>query len=65
MGTHHYLPFRSLVGRSVGHVAVLGEWCRALVAWPAGAFNLNARDRWIGLLPEQHFRRPRLIANNA
>ena len=25
MDVHHYLPFRGLVGRSVRHVAVLGE----------------------------------------
>ena len=57
MGAHHYLPFRGLVGRSVRHVAVLGEHWLALVGWHAGAFKLRARDRWIGWLPEQQFRR--------
>ena len=65
MGAHHYLPFRGLVGRSVRHVAVLGELWLALVGWHAGAFKLKARDRWIGWLPEQQFRRLHLIANNA
>ena len=51
MGAHHYLPFRGLVGRSVRHVAVLGEHWLALVGWHAGAFKLRARDRWIGWLP--------------
>ena len=54
MGAHHYLPFRGLVGRS--DVAVLGELWVALVGWHA-AFKLKARDRWIGWLPEQQFRR--------
>ena len=55
MGAHHYLPFRGLVGRSVRHVAVLGEHWLALVGWHAGAFKLRARDRWIGWLPEQRY----------
>ena len=65
MAAHHYLPFRGLVGRSVRHVAVLGEHWLALVGWHAGAFKLKARDRWIGWLPEQQFRRLHLVANNA
>ena len=65
MGAHHYLPFRTLVGRSVRHVAVLGERWLALVGWQAGAFKLRPRDEWIGWLPEQQFRRLHLIANNS
>ena len=65
MAAHHYLPFRGLVGRSLRHVAVLGEHWLALIGWHAGAFKLKARDRWIGWLPEQQFRRLHLIANNA
>ena len=65
MGAHHYLPFRTLVGRSVRHVAVLGERWLALVGWQAGAFKLRARDEWIGWLPEQPFRRLHLVANNS
>ncbi len=41
MGAHHYLPFRTLVGRSMRHVAVLGERWLALVGWQAGAFKLR------------------------
>ena len=51
MAAHHYLAFRGLVGRSVRHVAVLGEHWLALIGWHAGAFKLQARDRWIGWLP--------------
>ena len=65
MGAHHYLPFRTLVGRSMRHVAVLGERWLALVGWQAGAFKLRARDEWIGWLPEQQFRRLHLVANNS
>ena len=65
MAAHHYLPFRGLVGRSVRHLAVLGEHWLALVGWHAGAFKLRARDCWIGWLPEQQFRRLHLIVNNA
>ena len=43
MAAHHYLPFRTLVGRSLRHVAVLGGRWLALVAWHAGAFKLRAR----------------------
>ena len=50
MSAHHYLPFRGLVGRSVHHVAVLGEHWLALIGWHAGAFKLKARDGWIGWL---------------
>ena len=44
---------------------MLGELWLALVGWHAGAFKLKARDRWVGWLPEQQFRRLHLIANNA
>ena len=61
---HHYLPFQGLVGCGLRHVAELdGQWV-ALVGWQAGAFKLKARDRWIGWIPEQQFRRLHLIANN-
>ena len=64
MAAHHYLPFRTLVGRSLRHVAVLGERWLALIGWHAGAFKLRPRDEWIGWLPEQQFRRLHLLANN-
>ena len=51
MSAHHYLPFRGLVGRSVRHVAVLGEHWLTLIGWHAGAFKLRARVRWLGWLP--------------
>ncbi len=61
---HHYLPFQGLVGCGLRHVAEFdGEWV-ALVGWQAGAFKLKARDRWIGWVPQQQFRRLHLIANN-
>ena len=61
---HHYLPFQGLVGRGLRQVAELdGQWV-ALVGWQAGAFKLKARDRWIGWIPQQQFRRLHLIANN-
>lgn len=65
MAEHHYLPYRTLFGRALRHVAEYdGEWL-ALVGWQVGAFKLGARDRWIGWLPAQQFRRLHLIANNA
>ena len=61
---HHYLPFQDLVGCGLRQVAELdGQWV-ALVGWQAGAFKLKARDRWIGWIPQQQFRRLHLIANN-
>ena len=51
MDARHYLAFRGLVGRSVRHVAVLGEHWLALIGWHAGAFKLQARDRRIARVP--------------
>ena len=57
-------PFRGLVGRSVRHVQ-----CSASTGWRSWVGtpvrSLRARDRWIGWLPEQQFRRLHLIATNA
>ncbi len=36
MAAHHYLPFRTLVGRSLRHVGVLGERWHAFIGWHAG-----------------------------
>ena len=58
-------PSGAWSGRSVRHVAVLGELWLALIGWHAGAFKRKARDGWIGWLPEQQFVRLHLIANNA
>ena len=54
-----YLPFRGLVGRGLRHVAVPDGRRLALIGWRTGAFELKARDEWIGWLPEQRFRRLR------
>ena len=62
---HHYLPFRSLFGKSLRHVAVRGETWLALLGWQAGAFKVGVRDAWIGWSREQQFSRLHLIANNA
>ena len=64
MSAHHHLPFRGLVGRGLRHVSVLDGRRRALIGGRAGAFELKARDEWIGWLPGQQFRRLHLIANN-
>ena len=64
MSVHHHLPFRRLVGRSLRHVAVLGEQWPALIGRHAGAFKLKPRDAWTGWLPEQQFRRLHLITDN-
>ena len=65
MAAHHYLPYHGLFGRALRHVAEWeGEWV-ALLGWQSGALKLSARDRWIGWLPAQQYRRLHLIANNA
>ena len=71
MAAHHYLSYRGLVrptaglfGRALRQVAEWGgEWV-ALLGWQAGVLKLSARDRWIGWLPTQQYRRLHLIANN-
>ena len=65
MNAHHYLGFRAMFGKSLRHVATLGETWLALIGWQTGAFRLGPRDRWIGWSREQQFRRLHLIANNA
>ena len=65
MEAHRYLGFRSPLGAALRHVAELpgGEWA-ALPSWSPGAFKIGARERWLGWLPEQQFRRLHLIASN-
>ena len=65
METRHYLGFHSPFGAAFRHVAGLpgGEWA-ALIGWSSGAFKVGARERWLGWLPEQQFRRRHLIASN-
>ena len=64
MAADHYLAYRGLFGRALRQVAEWdGEWV-ALLGWQAGVLKLSARDRWIGWLPAQQYRRLHLIANN-
>jgi hypothetical protein len=62
---HHYLHNAILVGEHLRYVATYqGEWL-ALVCFSAAAFNLRARDQFIGWSPEQRRRRLPLVVNNA
>jgi hypothetical protein len=65
MVTHHYLHTRGMICNSLRQVAVdsNGRWL-ALLGWASGAFRCGARDRWIGWLPTQQFRRLPLVVNN-
>ena len=62
---HHYLGTRGLVCEQLRHVAVdeHGQWL-ALLGWATAALKCQARDRWIGWIPSQQWRRLPLIANN-
>lgn len=63
---HHYLGTRGMVAEHLRHVAVdeSGTWL-ALLGWTTAAFKCQARDRWIGWLPSQQWRRLPLVVNNA
>ena len=65
MADGHYLGFRGMFGGGLRHVAVGpdGRWL-ALLGWCSGAFKTQARDGWIGWVPEQQYRRLHLVANN-
>ena len=65
MEAHHYLGFRDPFGAALRQVAEFpdGGWA-SLVGWSAGAFKVGVRDRWIGWVCEQQFRRLHLIACN-
>lgn len=65
MVTHHYLHTRGMICNSLRQVAVDadGRWL-ALLGWAAAAFRCGSRDRWIGWLPSQQFRRLPLVVNN-
>ena len=56
MAEYHNLPFRGIIGKGLGHVAVHGEDLAALTGWQPGAFKLPPQDRWVGWKPEQQFR---------
>ena len=62
---HRYLPFRSLFGKPLRHVAVWGEIRVALPGWTAGAFKVGARNAWIGWSPDQRFSRLHPVANKS
>lgn len=65
IGEHHYLHNAILVGEQLRYGATYkGEWL-ALVCFSAAAYNLRARDQFIGWSPEQRRRRLPLVANNA
>ena len=64
MSQYHYLPFHSLFGKALRHVAIYDETWLALLGWQAGAFKVGVRDEWIGWSAEQQFSRLHLIANN-
>jgi hypothetical protein len=63
---HHYLGTRGMVGEHLRQVAVdaAGRWL-ALLGWTTAAFKCGVRDRWIGWLPSQQWRRLPVVANNA
>jgi hypothetical protein len=64
MSQHHYLGFRCLVGETLKYIAEInGQWV-ALIGWGTAAFKNRHRDKWIGWLPEQQWKRLKYIANN-
>ncbi len=65
MAKHHYLGFRSLVGKSIRYVAEMqGQWI-ALLGWSAAALKCKARDIWIGWPQVIQWQRLHLVVNNS
>jgi len=65
MAEHHYLGFKSLVGKSIRYVAEMqGQWV-ALLGWSAAALKCKPRDIWIGWPQVIQWQRLHLIANNS
>ena len=65
MAKHHYLGFKSLVGKSIRYVAeIQGQWV-ALLGWSAAALKCKPRDSWIGWPQVTQWQRLHLIANNS
>lgn len=61
----HYLKSAALVGEQLRYVAEYqGQWV-ALLAWSAAAFNLKAREAWIGWTAPQKKRRLPLVVNHS
>ena len=64
MQEHHYLGFKRVFGERLSYVAEhKGEWV-ALLSWAAAALKIQARETWIGWIPEQKPERLKFIANN-
>jgi hypothetical protein len=62
---HHYLHDATPVGEHLRYVATyLGQWL-AVATWSGTAFQLKARDAFIGWSHEQGRRRRALLANNS
>jgi hypothetical protein len=64
MARHHYLGRPDMVGEVLCYVATVdGEWA-ALIGWASAAWQVKARDQWIGWSDDQRHRRLRFVANN-
>ena len=61
---YHYLGFNRMAGESILYLAEQkGEWL-ALLAWGAAAFQLKARDKYIGWSAKLKWQRLNYLANN-
>jgi hypothetical protein len=65
MAKHHYLGFKSLVGRSIRYVAEVHHQWVALIGWASAALKCTVRDAWIGWPEAIQWQRLHLIANNS
>lgn len=65
MRNHHYLGFKTLVGKSLKYAALCDDKCIALLGWSTAAFMCHVRDEWIGWSREQQWKRLKFIANNS
>ena len=65
MDNHHYLGFKSLVGRSIRYVAEVHNHWIALLGWASAALKCTVRDAWIGWPQAIQWQRLHLIANNS
>jgi len=64
MKAHHYLGFRSLIGKSLRYVATVEDQWVALLGWGSAALHCGVRDRRIGWRMQVKAPRLHLIANN-
>lgn len=65
MAKHHYLGFKSLVGKSIRYVAELQNHWVALLGWSTAALKCRPRDLWIGWPEVIQWQHLHLIANNS